>query len=463
MDTLLTNDTKAIILLCGVLGKDRAAAPLTQAEYTTLARWLVREKLRPEALLGKKRLEDVAIATKIAQDRLTKLLDRGVQLGFAIEEWQRNGLWVISRSDPEYPARYKNHLKESAPPLLFGAGDKTLLQGGGLAIVGSRDVDREGEDFTRKVAEICARNRMLVVSGGARGVDQISMRTALETDGRTIGVLAENLLKASIERHARHALSAGQLLLISPYHPQARFTVGTAMGRNKLIYAMADYGLVVSAEYKKGGTWAGAVEQLDKLKFVPVYVRSTGEPSTGLDALRTKGALPWPNPQDSDAFEAVFNSSLPTQEPPSQTGLGLFSGVKSKEASGEMQLASEPSSSTKAPSKSTPPPSDAQKNEAAEPTPKPTVLVSSVSEESTAVVNPAMLEPAMPADALFMAAREAITSLLKVPMKDTEVATALNVTTAQAKAWLQQLADTGVIEKQKKPAGYIVKQARLFE
>lgn len=294
MDTLLTNDTKAIILLCGVLGKDRAAAPLTQAEYTTLARWLVREKLRPEALLGKKRLEDVAIATKIAQDRLTKLLDRGVQLGFAIEEWQRNGLWVISRSDPEYPARYKNHLKESAPPLLFGAGDKTLLQGGGLAIVGSRDVDREGEDFTRKVAEICARNRMLVVSGGARGVDQISMRTALETDGRTIGVLAENLLKASIERHARHALSAGQLLLISPYHPQARFTVGTAMGRNKLIYAMADYGLVVSAEYKKGGTWAGAEEELKRDKPLTIFVRTQGQVPTGNSKLLDLEALEWP-------------------------------------------------------------------------------------------------------------------------------------------------------------------------
>jgi len=30
------------------------------------------------------------------------------------------------------------------------------------------------------------------------------------------------------------------------------------MGRNKLIYAMADYGLVVSADCEKGGTWAGA-------------------------------------------------------------------------------------------------------------------------------------------------------------------------------------------------------------
>jgi predicted ArsR family transcriptional regulator len=48
-------------------------------------------------------------------------------------------------------------------------------------------------------------------------------------------------------------------------------------------------------------------------------------------------------------------------------------------------------------------------------------------------------------------------------MKDAEVAAALDVSTAQAKAWLQRLVDEGVIEKQKKPAGYIVKQSSLFE
>ena len=48
-------------------------------------------------------------------------------------------------------------------------------------------------------------------------------------------------------------------------------------------------------------------------------------------------------------------------------------------------------------------------------------------------------------------------------MKDAEVAVALDVSNAQAKAWLQRLVDEGVIEKQKKPAGYIVKQSSLFE
>jgi hypothetical protein len=35
-------------------------------------------------------------------------------------------------------------------------------------------------------------------------------------------------------------------------------------------------------------------------------------------------------------------------------------------------------------------------------------------------------------------------------MKDAEVVAALDVSTAQAKAWLQRLIDEGVIEKQRK-------------
>ena len=53
--------------------------------------------------------------------------------------------------------------------------------------------------------------------------------------------------------------------------------------------------MVVDATVDRGGTWAGAVEQLRKYP-TPVYVRSTGGPSPGLDALREKGAMSWPSP-----------------------------------------------------------------------------------------------------------------------------------------------------------------------
>src|SRR5205085_4954340 len=132
---------------------------------------------------------------------------------------------------------------------------------------------------------------------GARGIDQSAMRGALDTGGKVIGVLSDSLERAALNREHRNLLMDGQLVLVSPYDPAAGFNVGNAMQRNKLIYALSDAALVVSSDYEKGGTWAGAVEQLDKLRLVPVYVRSNGTTSIGLEALQHKGALPWPDPE----------------------------------------------------------------------------------------------------------------------------------------------------------------------
>jgi len=295
MNKLLTDDTKAIILLCGILGNDRSVKPLAQREYSRVVCWLIGRNLRPASLLIREHTHSVAVESGLDVERLTLLLDRGVQLGFAVENWHRNGIWVISRSDQDYPARYKRHLKDKAPPLLFGVGDRSLLRGGGVAIVGSRNIDPDGEGFTREVGELCALNKMPVVSGGARGVDQIVMKAALDAKGVVVGVLVENLLRKSTERYARNAISDGRLLLISPYHPEARFTVGTAMGRNKLIYTMADYGLVVSVEYKKGGTWAGAEEELKRSESLPIFVRVSDGTPVGNKKLLDLGAIVWPN------------------------------------------------------------------------------------------------------------------------------------------------------------------------
>jgi len=427
MNSFLTNDTKAIILLCGILGKDRPADPLTQTEYNALVRWLVREQLCPEDLLNMSSLDDAAVGAKISQERLEKLLGRGVQLGFAVEEWQRNGLWVISRSDPEYPARYKTHLKDKAPALLFGAGDKSLLNGGGLAIVGSRNVDREGEDFTKQVAEACALNRMPVVSGGARGVDQISMRAALEAGGKTIGVLAENLLKTSLERHARRAISDGQLLLISPYHPQARFTVGTAMGRNKLIYAMADYGLVVSADYNKGGTWEGAKEELKRDKPIIVFVRTHGQVPSGNKKLLDLGALEWPATIRQEDLGLQL-SELASQKPETQPvsvgteTLNLF----------DYQAQQEPAKPVEEKSViSTPPPAKEEPQETS--------------------------EPDVP-ETIYDAVLPVILRHLKEPISVEDLAEKLDVAKGQLTLWLKMAVENGAVKKHSKPVRYSAKR-----
>ena len=307
---MMSDDARAIVLLCGRLGKDSDLEPLQQSEYTRLVRWLLSKDLRPADLLEPDNVAPAAAGSGLPEARLTALLRRGVQLGFAVETWNRSNIWVLCRSDPEYPARYKAHLKDKAPPILFGVGERSLLQGGGLAIVGSRNVDAEAEAFTRAAAAWCARGGLPVLSGGARGVDQTAMKAALDAGGSVVGVLAENLLKKSVARDARKAIADDRLLLVSPYHPEARFTVGTAMARNKCIYALAEYGLVVSADHKKGGTWAGAEEELKRTPGRPVFVRTIGSAPAGNRKLLELGAVPFPDcAHDADPATTLHDAA----------------------------------------------------------------------------------------------------------------------------------------------------------
>jgi predicted Rossmann fold nucleotide-binding protein DprA/Smf involved in DNA uptake len=287
----LSPDTEAILLLCGRFGReqDEKAAPLTQKEYESLARWLMERKLRPSDLLGSgsPTLISEIVYAKLEPARVAALLARGTAMALSLEKWQRSGLWVLSRSDAAYPVRLKKKLGQSAPPLLYGAGDTLLLDAGGLAIVGSRDVSEVALEFTRDVAGACAKDRLGVISGGAKGVDSAAMQGAGEAGGVVIGVLAADLLRASINRQNREGIQSGKLVLISPFNPEAGFNAGNAMARNRFIYALADYALVVDSAQGEGGTWAGAIENL-RFSWVPIFVRMPGE-KAGNAALIAKG------------------------------------------------------------------------------------------------------------------------------------------------------------------------------
>lgn len=461
MTRTLSPNTQAILLLTAPLIAGRGTSSselLTPGEYKRLARHLREIKHQPADLLSPDSADVMqACQSVIDNARLQRLLGRGFLLSQVIERWQERAIWVVSRADAEYPHRLKARLREDAPAVIYGCGDMSLLESGGLAVVGSRHVDERLIDYTMAVGRLAARAGRTLVSGGAKGIDQAAMRGTLEAGGKVSGILADNLEKTIVNREHRNLLLDGQLVLISPYDPSAGFNVGNAMQRNKLIYALSDVSLVVNTDLNKGGTWAGAIEQLDKLKFVPVYVRSTGETSSGIDALRGKGAIPWPNPQDADAFKAVFDVAIPTSVVSPQAGLELFPSDGLSAMVSTTVAAPDIPPAIEAPTKKAQPLVFALTAE-----PVITELDDAPLEKSEVVI-PIATSVATPADTLFANVRGVIQVMLKTPMKDTEIAMALEVSGSQTKAWLQRLVDEGVIEKQKKPAGYVVKQSTLFE
>ncbi len=306
MSISLSPNTQAVLLLTAPLiaGRvDSSSELLTAGEYQRLARLLTQMNRQPCDLLKPDR-DDFSNEWKTLfdADRFKHLLGRGFQLAQAVEHWQARAIWVASQTDEQYPKRIKERLKESAPPIIYGCGDAAILDTGGLAVVGSRDVDGWLIEYTEAIGRVTALAKRTLVSGGARGIDQAAMRGALEPGGQVIGVLADSLERIALNREHRDLLMDNKLVLISPYDPSAGFNIGHAMQRNKLIYALADAALVVNSDQGKGGTWAGAIEQVEKLHFVPLYVRTDGDVGPGLEALRRKGALPWPNPKTPEDF-----------------------------------------------------------------------------------------------------------------------------------------------------------------
>ncbi len=332
IDVTLPADTQAILLLCGYFGKeDRSAKPLALREYNALAAWLRREHLRPADLLhedGEAQLQRFHHDT-LTQERLRALLGRGVTLGFTVEEWTRQGVWVVSRGEEAYPSALKERLRASAPPLLYGVGDQALLETGqALGMVGSRNADDEALALTREVAERCAEEQIMVISGGARGVDQVSMFSALEAGGAVLAVLAEGVAKPAVSKKYRAHLAEGRLTLVSPYHPKARWTVGNAMGRNKYIYAFSDWTLAVSAG-TKGGTWSGAIENL-KQGWVPLLVRAGEAVPEGNRKLLERGAIAFHPVRQRNTPRLLDYLRSTAHAVPSGDGVpDLFSAVRS--------------------------------------------------------------------------------------------------------------------------------------
>lgn len=293
---LVSPNTEAILLLTAplLIGKSiETTKPLLPKEYRELAAALLEMGRQPADLLQDSELLGL-IAHGTVAERVKQLLNRGLQLTHALELWNQRGIRVISRADREYPRRFKERLRENAPPLLYCCGNIDLFNRGGLAVVGSRKVDDHFElvEYADKVGAACAKEHVAIISGGAKGADKISMLGCLKNGGVSVGILSCRMNQDVVSRDYKPYLRKERLLLCSVADPSAGWNTGLAMQRNKYIYALADHGLVVASE-TKGGTWEGATEQLGKLEFCPLMVNVKVLPASGNKKLVEKGALPF--------------------------------------------------------------------------------------------------------------------------------------------------------------------------
>jgi predicted Rossmann fold nucleotide-binding protein DprA/Smf involved in DNA uptake len=197
-------------------------------------------------------------------ERCAALLAAGTAFAFERERLEEEGLRLISALDEAFPQRVRQRLAHACPAFLLVGGPAAALGIRGVGVVGSRDASAAALEVAASAARVVAATGLAVVGGLARGVDTAAMDAAISAGGPVVGVPADGIRIAARSPEIRRRVLAGDLCIASPYRPDLRFSAGSAMGRNKIVYALADVTLVVSAESDSGGTWEGAREALQR-------------------------------------------------------------------------------------------------------------------------------------------------------------------------------------------------------
>lgn len=404
---MITDNAYVTILLCSYLGVNNGNyKPYTALQWSELGNKIINSKIGEPAKLLNMDKESIINSIKIREeeaDRIVNLLSRGANIAFLLEDLSRKGISIVTRSDIEYPKKLKSTLKKYSPPILFYCGDLSLANKIGIGIVGSRNIDDEGIKFTQLLAKKAVEEKLVVFSGGAKGVDEISETTALNNQGYVVSILADSLSKKIMSKAIRDNILSGKQLLLTANNPDAPFSVANAMNRNKYIYALSNGTFVVASDYNKGGTWAGAVENI-KNGWVNTFVWNNNK-YIGNTELIKKGGVGVEDLNNISIKELISNKVKRMDQ------LNIF---------------------------------DFNKTDKRVPFERENIIGENEDEYSSSDYD------------VYNKAINLMLNLLKEPKSIEEVTASLNITKSQAIAWINRALNEGKIIKTNRPVRYVV-------
>lgn len=204
---------------------------------------------------------------------------------------EKNGWTIIDYDDERYP----NRLREIHNPPCVLYVDGILPDIDKLAVIGIVGT-RKASTYAIKVTHIMSRGitecGVLVVSGGALGVDTAAHKGALTAGGNTVAVLGCGLGASYLnENKPLRDIIKNNGALVTEYPPFTRASRTTFPMRNRIISGLSVGVLVVEAGVKSGSliTANYALEQGRDIFAVPASVLSVD--FSGTNKLIDDGAM----------------------------------------------------------------------------------------------------------------------------------------------------------------------------
>lgn len=242
------------------------------------------------------------------------------------------------------------------------------------------------------------------------------------------------------------------MVLVTPFYPEAGFNAGNAMARNRYIYGLADHALVIDSALGSGGTWEGALEDLQH-KWVPLFVRSPGE-GPGNGELLRRGAVAFSMQADAaTSLEEKFagpkkSGELRVDEVPEERQMTLAPVGTLQHGDSQAPIASDVDATYRV-GHPVSVPSAQPVVPSGEPAHPP--LTSPESDSSLAI--PVATDFSLTDMYTDFVAR--LPGLMGAkPLSEDDVAVFLGLEKSQAKAWLKRALDAGMLQKTKKPVRF---------
>jgi DNA processing protein len=238
-----------------------------------------------------------------------------------------DGVRLLTRADPAWPANLlKDHARQ-ATPWLYLQGDPGILAHSAIGIAGSRDATDQSLLITNHLATELVREGRTIVSGGANGIDTAAHDAALAAGGHTVVVLAQGIGTFRPPRKWQDAIRDGRMLVVSEYLPMDIWDGPRAIRRNATIVQLSEAFVVVQAGAPSGTLSAG--QSAIRMKWPLYVVRQIGEDAetfSGNDLLIRRGGTPLDVPCGQPLSRQVVNEVLAPAAPASPPmQLGLFS------------------------------------------------------------------------------------------------------------------------------------------
>ena len=301
-----TDDSYATMLLTMALSPDREeyARPFNVLEFRRIEAAVRDSELRRVGKLLNLDLSGLMIYLGLSEEeayRAYTLLNRSMQLTYALDGFMRDGIEVVTCCDAEYPRRLTRALQNAAPPFFYRAGDAALLDRPGVAVLGISGV-KTGPDVRGAIGRLAkgaAGRGWALIAGGELGVSRVAESAAVETGGALVEVLGGGMREHVRRDGIAEKIALGEACVLSLEHPDAMFTVSHAIGRSKLLFTLANAAFIFNTDGRRGETEALQNRYCDR-----VYAW-TGCPENR--PLIAKGAIPL---EDLDAldFEALSQS-----------------------------------------------------------------------------------------------------------------------------------------------------------